>query len=45
MRTEPPVSLPMAAAASPAAAATAEPLLEPPGSRCTSASQGFQGVP
>ena len=35
MRIEPPVSEPIAAGASPAATATAEPLLEPPATRCT----------
>ena len=44
-RTEPPVSEPMAKPHRPAAMATPEPLLEPPGVRCTAASQGFQGVP
>jgi hypothetical protein len=33
MRTEPPVSLPMPAGASPAATATAVPLDDPPGTR------------
>ena len=45
MRTEPPVSVPIAEGTSPAATATPEPLEEPPGARCTSGSQGFQGVP
>ncbi len=45
MRTEPPVSVPIAAVARPAATATAEPLLEPPGTRCTARSHGFHGVP
>ena len=45
MRTEPPVSVPMAAQARPAATATADPLLDPPGIRCVCMSQGFQGVP
>ena len=44
-RTEPPVSVPIAAGARPAATATAEPLDEPPGVRCTARSQGFHGVP
>src|ERR1700759_4595776 len=43
IRTEPPVSVPRATSASPAATATAEPLDEPPGSRLGSA--GFTGVP
>src|SRR6516162_5198050 len=43
IRTEPPVSVPRAASASPAATATAEPLDDPPGSRPGSA--GFTGVP
>ena len=45
LRTEPPVSEPMAKAASPAAVATAEPLEEPPGALWVAASQGFHGVP
>ncbi len=45
MRTEPPVSLPMATGASPAATATAEPDEEPPGTRWVPRSQGFHGVP
>ena len=45
VRTEPPVSEPMAKAHMPAATATAEPLLEPPGARCVLASHGFHGVP
>src|SRR5262245_7596517 len=45
MRTDPPVSEPIAAGASPAATATAEPLLEPPATRCVPASHGFQGAP
>ena len=44
-RTEPPVSVPTAQGASPAATATPEPLLEPPGVRLRCGSQGFQGVP
>src|SRR5690606_38143786 len=44
-RTEPPVSLPSAKAHSPAATATAEPLLDPPGRRGTCRSQGLTGVP
>src|SRR5687767_3114251 len=44
-RTEPPVSVPMAAGARPAATATPEPLDEPPGVRWTFASHGFHGVP
>src|SRR6266568_5034967 len=43
IRTEPPVSVPRATSASPAATATAEPLDDPPGSRRGSA--GFAGVP
>jgi hypothetical protein len=44
-RTEPPVSVPTAQGASPAATATPEPLLEPPGVRWRLGSHGFQGVP
>src|SRR5258706_13873631 len=44
-RTEPPVSVPIAHGARPAATATPEPLLDPPGVRATSASHGFHGVP
>ena len=44
-RTEPPVSVPMATGASPAATATPEPLEEPPGVRCTARSHGLRGVP
>ena len=44
-RTEPPVSVPMATGARPAATATPEPLDEPPGVRCTARSHGFLGVP
>src|SRR6478735_2749999 len=43
IRTEPPVSVPRATSASPAATATAEPLDDPPGSR--PGSSGFTGVP
>src|SRR5699024_11628073 len=43
-RTDPPVSVPMAKAHMPAAVAAAEPELEPPGTRCRSASQGLRGV-
>src|SRR5690606_30953835 len=45
VRTEPPVSVPIAQGARPAATATPEPLDEPPGIRCSVMSQGFQGVP
>src|SRR5205807_10371251 len=44
-RTEPPVSVPIAQGASPAATDTPEPLLDPPGVRGTAGSHGFQGVP
>ena len=44
-RTEPPVSVPMAAGARPAATATPEPLDDPPGVRCTAGSHGLRGVP
>src|SRR5437773_4489860 len=44
-RTDPPVSVPIAAGASPAATATPEPLDEPPGVRCTFGSHGLRGVP
>src|ERR1700761_6091046 len=44
-RTEPPVSVPIAQGANPAATATLEPLLDPPGVRATSGSHGFHGVP
>src|SRR5437899_3601787 len=44
-RTEPPVSVPIAHGANPAATATPEPLLDPPGVRATAGSHGFQGVP
>src|SRR3989442_14847751 len=43
--TEPPVSVPIATGASPAATATPEPLDEPPGGRCTATSQGLRGAP
>ncbi len=45
MRTEPPVSEPIAAGASPAATATPDPLDDPPGTRCVARSHGFHGVP
>ena len=45
MRTEPPVSVPMAQGAMRAATATAEPDEEPPGVRWVFMSQGFHGVP
>ncbi|MNT08205.1 hypothetical protein D3C72_1429400 [compost metagenome] len=45
IRTEPPVSEPSAAGASPAATATPDPLDEPPGTRCCRRSQGLRGVP
>src|SRR5436305_9098754 len=44
-RTEPPVSVPIAQGANPAATATPEPLLDPPGVRAISRSHGFHGVP
>src|SRR5687767_14396900 len=44
-RTEPPVSVPMAAGVRPPATATPEPLEEPPGVRCTLRSHGLRGVP
>src|SRR5438132_8122470 len=44
-RTEPPVSVPIAQGAKPAATATPEPLLDPPGVRWTARSHGFHGVP
>ena len=44
-RTEPPVSVPIAQGARPAATATPDPALDPPGVRCTARSHGFQGVP
>ena len=45
IRTEPPVSDPMAHGARRAATETPEPELLPPGARCTVRSQGFHGVP
>ena len=45
IRTEPPVSVPIAQGTRRAATEAPEPLLEPPGARCTSASHGFRGVP
>ena len=45
MRTEPPVSDPIAAGVRPAAVATAEPLLDPPATRWTVVSHGFHGAP
>src|SRR5436190_468226 len=45
MRTDPPVSEPSAAGARPPATATAEPLDEPPATRCTWGSHGFHGAP
>ena len=45
MRTEPPVSLPIATAAMPSVTDTAAPLLEPPGMRRPARSQGLAGVP
>ena len=45
MRTEPPVSVPMAHGTRRAATETPEPLLEPPGARWTSGSHGLRGVP
>src|SRR5215469_17916868 len=44
-RTEPPVSVPIAHGAKPAATATPEPLLDPPGVRAILGSHGFHGVP
>lgn len=44
-RTEPPVSEPSAKAHKPAATATPEPELDPPGTRTVSASHGLTGVP
>ncbi len=43
-RTEPAVSVPSAISADPSARLTPAPLLEPPGTRCASASQGLRGV-
>lgn len=45
IRTEPPVSLPIPAGASPPATATPVPLDDPPGTRCARRSQGLRGVP
>ena len=45
MRTDPPVSVPIAQGAIRAATATPEPDEEPPGARCVPSSQGFHGVP
>ena len=45
MRTDPPVSVPIAQGAMRAATATPEPEEEPPGVRCVVASHGFHGVP
>src|SRR6266567_1409342 len=45
MRIDPPVSVPSAAGASAAATATAEPLLDPPATRCVAVSHGFHGAP
>ena len=45
IRTEPPVSEPMAAAAMPSATDTAAPDEEPPGMRPVARSQGLSGVP
>ena len=44
-RTEPPVSVPIATGARPAATATPEPLEDPPGVLCTAGSHGLRGVP
>ena len=44
MRQEPPVSVPMPAAAMPSVTETAAPDDEPPGTRPTSRSKGFLGV-
>src|SRR5258708_19702429 len=44
-RIDPPVSLPKANAQSPAATATPDPLLDPPGRRATAPSHGFFGGP
>ena len=43
--TDPPVSVPMDSGTSPPATAAAEPLLEPPGTRCTWWSHGLRGMP
>ncbi len=45
IRTEPPVSVPMAGIASPAATATPDPLLDPPGTRWCACPTGLRGVP
>src|SRR5258706_16228204 len=45
MRTDPPVSDPIAAGPMPPATATAEPLDEPPATRCVARSHGFHGAP
>src|SRR5438045_3451752 len=45
IRTEPPVSVPIAHGAIRAATATPEPLLDPPGVRASVRSHGFHGVP
>ena len=45
IRTEPPVSLPMAAAAMPSVTETAAPEDDPPGMRPRARSHGFLGVP
>src|SRR5438445_11096202 len=45
MRTDPPVSVPIATGARPAATATPDPLDEPPGVRCTFRSHGLRGAP
>ena len=44
-RTEPPVSVPTAQTAIPAATAAAEPDDEPPQTRCVAMSHGLRGVP
>ena len=45
IRTEPPVSVPIAHGTSRAATATPEPLEEPPGARWIVMSHGLRGVP
>jgi len=45
MRTDPPVSVPIAHGAIRAPTATPEPEDDPPGARCTFLSQGLRGVP
>ena len=45
MRTEPPVSEPIVAAAMPSVTLTAPPDVEPPGMRFALRSHGFSGVP